>query len=70
MGNTNENQEETGENKKEEIGNEEIPFDTQDNNEYGENHSNRDAQEGNLQQRIIIMDNRKEGSNQILLKIK
>ena len=61
MGNTNENQEETGENKKEEIGNEEIPFDTQDNNEYGENHSNRDAQEGNLQQRIIIMDNREGG---------
>ena len=61
MGNTNENQEETGENKKEEIGNEEIPFDTQDNNEYGENHSNRDAQEGNLQERIIIMDNREGG---------
>ena len=43
MGNANENQEETGENKKEEIGSEEIPFDTQVNNEFGENHSNRDA---------------------------
>ena len=61
MGNANENQQETGENKKEEIGNEEMPFDTQVNNEFGENHSNRDAQEGNMQQRIIIMDNRERG---------
>ena len=61
MGNANENQQETGENKKEEIGNEEMPFDTQVNNEFGENHSNRDAQEGNMQQRIIIMDNREGG---------
>jgi len=61
MGNANENQEETGENKKEEIGSEEIPFDTQVNNEFGENHLNRDAQEGNLQQRIIIMEGREGG---------
>ena len=61
MGNANENQQETGENKKEEIGNEEMPFDTQVNNEFGENHSNRDAQEANMQQRIIIMDNREGG---------
>ena len=61
MGNTNENQEENGENKKEEIGSEEIPFDTQVNNEYGENHSNRDVQEGNLQQRIVIMESREGG---------
>ena len=61
MGNSNENQQETGENKKEEIGNEEMPFDTQVNNEFGENHSNRDAQEANMQQRIIIMDNREGG---------
>ena len=61
MGNTNENQEETGENKKEEIGSEEIPFDTQVNNEFGENHSNRDAQEGNMQQRIVIMEGREGG---------
>ena len=61
MGNANENQEETGENKKEEIGNEEMPFDTQVNNEFGENHSNREVQEGNMQQRIIIMDNREGG---------
>ena len=61
MGNANENQEETGENKKEEIGSEEIPFDTQVNNEFGENHLNRDAQEGNLQQRIIIMESREGG---------
>ena len=61
MGNANENQEETGENKKEEIGSEEIPFDTQVNNEFGENHSNRDAQEGNMQQRIVIMEGREGG---------
>ena len=61
MGNANENQQETGENKKEEIGNEEMPFDTQVNNEFGENHSNREVQEGNMQQRIIIMDNREGG---------
>ena len=61
MGNSNENQEETGENKKEEIRSEEIPFDTQVNNEFGENHLNRDAQEGNLQQRIIIMESREGG---------
>ena len=61
MGNANENQQETGENKKEEIGNEEMPFDTQVNNEFGENHSIREVQEGNMQQRIIIMDNREGG---------
>ena len=61
MGNANENQEETGENKKEEIGSEEIPFDTQVNNEFGENHSNRDAQEDNMQQRIVIMEGREGG---------
>ena len=61
MGNANENQQETGENKKEEIGNEEMPFDTQVNNEFGENHSNRDTQEANMQRRIIIMDNREGG---------
>ena len=66
MGNTNEDQEETGENKKEEIGSEEMPFDTQINNEFGENIPNRDAQESNIQQRIIMMNNM-EGGDQMNL---
>ena len=56
MGNTEGNQEENGEVNREEIGNEEAPSDTQVNNQYEENNLNEDNQEGNIQQRIVIME--------------
>ena len=61
MGNTEGNQEENGEVNKEEIGNEEVPSDTQVNNQYEENHLNNDPQENNIQQRIVIMETSGEG---------
>ena len=61
MGNAEGNQEENGEINKEEIGNEEVPSDTQVNNQYEENHLNNDPQENNIQQRIVIMETNGEG---------
>ena len=64
MGNNAEKPEENTETKKEEIEKDEIPPDTQENNEFRENNlNNKNIEENTVQQKIVIMESRGDETN-------